>query len=182
MPSKKYCNTFIGFSKGRAQPWSDHHHYNVAICWAWTVGRCSTKCAAHHRHRSKTGWSNNLNLLVCRTCRTCRGCSVPAMCIWRADRHTARAFRTSWEGQGRYLINSENGKGSFTCWKDPPSVQAAMFAALLREPWGATSSSESLLLLLWVAISMQKLQYLRNVGLFTCVDFHSHHSPVVTAT
>ena len=61
MLDKKYYDIFVDLSKGRAQHWSDPHHCNMAIYWALTAGRHSTKCTACGRHRSEMGWNNDLS-------------------------------------------------------------------------------------------------------------------------
>lgn len=58
---KKYYDIFVDLAKGRAQHWSDLHHYSMAIYWAPTVGRHSTKCTACGRHRFEMGWNNDLS-------------------------------------------------------------------------------------------------------------------------
>lgn len=58
---KKYYGLLVDLSKGRAQHWSDPHHYNMTIYWALAVGRYSTECTGCGRHRSEMGWNNDLS-------------------------------------------------------------------------------------------------------------------------
>lgn len=80
-------------SKGRAQPWSDCHHCNVAIYWARTVGRHSAKGAARGRRRSETGRRTDLSS---------RGCSAPAVPLVSRQAHS-QGLQNEWEGRGRFL-------------------------------------------------------------------------------